>query len=185
VGDSRLFSKKNESERKNEKMEELEEKPKQFFWPTFLTNNQFVFWCFDLIWTFFQKFGWYFLSFLILYYILKQPLIDSYNAYLARSRLQAAKDPKRVASLDEERRRIRETQQRDYLIEKEKKEKEEKEEKEKKLEQAEMDAAELRAKGNPTTDATRKRGSFMGPNTGDIRIGGGAYRFGNERRRRP
>ena len=168
-------------------MEELEDKPKQFFWPTFLTNNQFVFWCFDLIWIQIQKYGWFLLFILILYYILKQPLIDSYNAYLARSRLQAAKDPKRVASLDEERRRIRESQQRDYLIEKEKKEKEEKEEQEKKIEQAEMDAAELRARGNPTTDVTRNRGSFMGPNRpGDIGSGsGGAYRFGNERRRRP
>jgi len=164
---------------------ELEEKPRQFFWPTFLTNNQFVFWCFDLFWNKLQSWGWYILSALILYYILKQPLIDIVNAYLARSRLQAAKDPKRVASLDEERRQIREVQQRDYLIEKEKKEKEEKEEQVKKIEQAEMAAAELRAKGNPTTDATRNRGTFMGPNRTGDNGGGGAYRFGNERRRRP
>jgi hypothetical protein len=136
-------------------------------------------------WTFLQNYGWPLWFIIISYLILKDPVRDFINGYMARARLRAAKDPKRVATLDEERKSIREQQQRNFLVELERKAQEEKEEKERKANEQAAANAELRAAGNPTTEATRQRGTFMGPSRPGEGGGGGAYRFGNDRRRRP
>ena len=154
--------------------------------PFYMTSTTFFYYILGQIWEFFQNFGWFVLLAVLLYFVLKDPLTGAINGYMARARLRAAKDPKRVASLDDERRQIREQQQREYLIEKERRAKEEKEEKEKKAEEFALANAELRAAGNPTTEATRRQGTFMGPSRpGDAGGRGGAHRFGNERQRRP
>lgn len=151
--------------------------------PFYMTSTTFFYYILGLLWEFFQNYGWFVLLTALLYFVLKDPLTGAINGYMARARLRAAKDPKRVASLDDERRQIREQQQREYLIEKERRAKEEKE---KKAEEFALANAELRAAGNPTTEATRRQGTFMGPSRpGDAGGRGGAHRFGNERQRRP
>ncbi len=56
-----------------------------------------------------QKFGWYILAVLIIYYFSK-PQIKEFQAKMS---LRSANDPKRVSVLDQQRNKIREKQQKE------------------------------------------------------------------------
>jgi hypothetical protein len=141
-------------------------------------------------WGLCEKYGWYCIFAALFVAFLRPYVRSAWYARAARLRLEEARAPARVQLLEEDRRRVREEQQREYIAAREAREKAEAERKKVAQEAAEAEAERLRSEGNPQGFSepqggdrdVRPRGSFMGPSAPRDAGAGGAHRFGGSRR---